>query len=847
MTVHMVCADRQIHNKELKYLLRLEEQLGIGQLTQQEKEKILTQDEDLIPINVLTQKVLPKQRNQAMAQILVMAYVDGCYSPLEQQMVEWVRQIWNLSSEEIQQLIEGEAYTAAHLVQDEDNSGSSLWDDLDYKTAVSQCAAIAHKDYAFAEAALQATGTTLDNLSQGIRHRLEAIWNKNSGNARAETAKEVVQQLENTKKTLAVEIVKQVGSVRESLDAKQRTLDYFTIAFIGKTKAGKSTLHAVMTDEGWDAIGVGRQRTTRLNRVYEWKKIRIIDTPGIGAPGGKTDEEIAQSIINESDAICYVVTNDSIQETEFEFLRLLKENAKPLIILLNVKNNLRDPRRLDHFLNNPDKLFIMDGQSGLGGHVERIRRYAKEHYANNYFEIVPVMLLAAQLSCEPEHEFHKSQLFKASRIENFLDEIWLSLVEHGAIRRSQNLLGCAVGNINNSYNWVKQQAKGYQNLTDKLKAKQGQVQKSIKTAEKDALESLQLEIKKIFQDALNTIPSFAEEYWDCSENSLKCEWEQKLKDIRFESRLETAYQKASETFGKQVQAALEEVGKDLQLIAKLGGLEFKFNEQNAGDEQNFLRIVGGILGVAGAIMAFIPPVAVIGLVIGIVAGVVGLISGFCKSKAQKRTEAVQNISSSLRNQLNSQQQATLTKAVKQFQITCEDVAVNVDTYFNQLIEGLEGIAKQLQLAQSKLDQTANNLNRAYAKRIIDWCLKHYEPMSNKGINDSIAEVSREFGHSMRITTKSLLQLQRTQDEINSVLQEDISIQSANVQSPKREIRTPPTPEAARKPNTKFTGAVGIDLGTTNSTVAVMRNGQPVVIAATNLTRDTLQRQGSSHC
>lgn len=480
----------------------------------------------------------------------------------------------------------------------------------------------------------------------------------------------------------------------------------------------------------------------------------------------------------------------------------------------------------------------MDGQSGLGGHVERIRRYARTYYANDYFEIVPVMLLAAQLSREPEHQPHESQLFKASQIEKFLDEIWLSLVEHGAIRRAQNLLGCTVGNINTSYNWVKDQAEDYQNLTDELKKKQGQVQKSIKTAEKDALESLQLEIKKIFQDTLNVIPSFAKEYWDHSESSLKCIWEQKLKDIRFESRLETAYQKASETFGKQVQAALEEVGKDLQLIAKLGSLEFKFNEQDAGDERNFLRIGGGILAVAGAIMAFIPPVAAIGIAIGIVGGVINFIGGFCKSKAQKRTEAVQNISNSLRNQLNNQQQATLTKAVKQFQATCKDVAVNVDTYFNQLIEGLQGIAKQLQLAQSELDQTANNLNRAYAKRIIDWCLKNYEPLSNKGINDSIAEVSREFGRSMSITTKSLLQLQRTQDEINSVLQEDICIQfdnssiPANVKSPKCEIRTPPTPEVERKPKTEFLGVVGIDLGTTNSTVAVMRNGQPVAIANT---------------
>jgi Fe2+ transport system protein B len=205
---------------------------------------------------------------------------------------------------------------------------------------------------------------------------------------------------------------------------------------MGKTKAGKSTLHAIITGEGWNAIGVGKQRTTRLNRVYEWKNIRIIDTPGIGAPGGQSDEEIARSVIDESDVICYVVTNDSIQETEFQFMKLLKEKAKPLIILLNVKYNLRDPRRLEHFLKKPDKLFAMDGNSGFKGHIDRIRRYAQQHYANDYFAIVPVMLLAAQMSCEPEHQEIKNKLFKASRIQDFLDSIRESLIKHGAIRRN---------------------------------------------------------------------------------------------------------------------------------------------------------------------------------------------------------------------------------------------------------------------------------------------------------------------------------------------------------------------------------------------------------------------------
>ncbi len=73
---------------------------------------------------------------------------------------------------------------------------------------------------------------------------------------------------------------------------------------------------------------------------------------------------------------------------------------------------------------------------------------------------------------------------------------------------------------------------------------------------------------------------------------------------------------------------------------------------------------------------------------------------------------------------------------------------------------------------------------------------------------------------MSIKTKSFLQLQRTQDEVNSVLQEDISIQiptsptPADVKSPNIQIPTSPIPEAARNPKRKFLGVVGIDLGKT---------------------------------
>jgi tRNA U34 5-carboxymethylaminomethyl modifying GTPase MnmE/TrmE/uncharacterized tellurite resistance protein B-like protein len=676
----MVCADQQIHSEESKALRELADQVRIGQGTLDEVEKILAQDEQHLSVEDVARKIPPGQQSEAMRQILALAYIDGFFSPLEREMIEQVARIWQWSTEEIQELIqEAEGFTANRSVNNDNkqaelsvgarllmgaesilsrklvtklaeiapkNVGANikqlqqeiLLAGPEYDDAIRQCAAIAKEDYKFAEVALKGAGSALTNLGRNIQQVIEEIKDKASSKGQATTAKEVAKQLENTKKALTTEIIKEIEGVRESLNAKQRALNHFSIAFMGKTKAGKSTLHAIITGEGWDAIGVGKQRTTRFNRVYEWKNIRIIDTPGIGAPGGKTDEEIAQSVIEESDVICYVVTNDSIQETEFGFLQVLKEKAKPLIILLNVKNNLRDSRRLEYFLKDPDKLFAIDGKSGLGGHIQRIHRYAKQHYANDYFDVVPVLLLAAQMSHESSHKEHKIKLFKGSRIQNFLDSIRVSLVEHGVIRRSQTLLGSTVGAIDHPYKWVTEQAQVYEQLTNTLKQKRGIIQKDIQKAEKDAGEFLLQQIETIFQDTLNAVPSFAEAHWNTNEINLKLGWEQKLKAIRFEERLKAVYQETSQKFNKDVQEALEEVGNELQLLAQLGVGNFTFTEQDSNNFRDLLRIGGSLLLITGTILTFFAPP--IGMAIGIVAGIVSMITGAFKSKDEKRREAV---------------------------------------------------------------------------------------------------------------------------------------------------------------------------------------------------------------
>ena len=189
LVTHMVCADRQIHNKELKYLHALEEKTRVGQRTKEEKEKILSQDENLIPVEVLAQKVLPEQRNWVMGQILVMAHIDGFYSSLEQQMVERVGEIWGWSTKKIHEFIKyAETHNPIETIQDSTTSRNSLWDSPDYKAAIERCTKIAQEDFKFTESALEASETILENLKTSIEQSLETIQHQTSGKTRAETA-----------------------------------------------------------------------------------------------------------------------------------------------------------------------------------------------------------------------------------------------------------------------------------------------------------------------------------------------------------------------------------------------------------------------------------------------------------------------------------------------------------------------------------------------------------------------------------------------------------------------------------------------------------------------------------
>jgi uncharacterized tellurite resistance protein B-like protein/GTP-binding protein EngB required for normal cell division len=818
LLTHVICADQQIHSQESRALRDLANQASVNEATLQEVEKIFGQDEAKLSLEEAAQQVSIGQRSEAFRQVLAIAYIDGYFSPLEREVVNHIAQLWGIQESEIEQILEvAQGFRQWQNRTDEADDGLStgarllkgaesllsrslvtklselapesigqrierlqreiLLSGPEYDEAIQHCAKIAREDFWYADQSLRMTFTALKDLGNGIQQVIQNIQQKTTGDGDHQTAKEVAKQLEQTQQNLSAEILHDLEQVREALQAKQRALNHFSIAFMGRTKAGKSTLHAIITGEGWEAIGIGKQRTTRYNRVYEWKNIRIIDTPGIGAPGGKTDEEIARSVIEEADVICYVVTDDSIQESEFAFLKVLKEKTKPLIVLLNIRYNLRDSLGLEDFLSDPDRWFSLEGRSGIGGHLNRINRYADQHYPNDYLEVIPAMLLAAQLSQEPEYQEQARKLFKASRIQDFLDSIRASLVDYGTIRRSQTLLGSTVGSIDRPQKWVTHQAGEYSDLAKRLDEKRQELKDQAKKAKEDGWSQLQLKINEVFQDALNQVTPFAERHWDSDEGRMKYGWKEVLESCAFEDRLKIAAEEASHHFQNSIQEAIDEIGTELKLISRLKSGSFSFSEQDSSFlDKDLIRISGMVMVAAGAILAFVfPPLALM----SIVGGIVGWVSSWFESRYEKRHKAVKEISKSLNSQIKEQRKKVMEQAERDFDSYCKSLSTAVDNYFEGLTQGINEIANKLKSAQGKLSSTARYLNRAYAKRITDWASDQYEPLTDIAISKKIRRVDRVFGHRFLIQTTSELPLTKSQEEICRILQEKISIQSVN--------------------------------------------------------------------
>lgn len=813
LLAHMACADRQLHSAEIDKIFGLMDSAAASSGVRQHVSEILQGELEDTVVNSDILAVPESQRELTLGLLLAIACIDGACTNPELRFLDQVAKLWEVSPENLERLHElagkehsppinsiGEddsdsdrlSFTARAVRLVEDILGeraTALFEPLlpssvrtrvnearcelllagpDYDEAIELCARISREDFGVAAAGIRHASDALNRLRRSLDQVTTTLSDAQSQTGTNEALNNALKVLSEAREGLGSEAVSRLDTLSSGFEAKQRAAKAFTIAFLGKTKAGKSTLHAIVTGEGHDAIGKGKQRTTRYNRVYHWRGIRIIDTPGIGAPGGKSDEQIAESVVDEADVICYVMTNDSQQIKELSFMRTLRERAKPLIVLLNVKNDITHPTRLKRFLEHPERLFALEGANGLQGHFDRIKRYAREHYGHDLFPIVPVMLYAALLAQQEDDPELAGALRSTSRIDKFLDALRISLIEYGPIRRSQNILACSADNIRRTEEWVESCQERMVSHADLVSAKQKEILGRIKEASNDCLRELRARIRAAYLRLDESVPRFAELHWDEDQKSLASAWQQHVKKQNLQGGLETAVKGVQEALLIRVQEVLTEVGREVELMgSKMPSLSGPREQDRSTLAKNLLRWGGGAVALIGTIVLLTNPLGWTLIGVGTVANI---ISNFFKSREAKRKRAVRKLTEMLTSELHSAQQWSLSKEEKRFKQQAEKISGFTKEYFGTMAKGLQSFNSALGRAKRELVKNRIRLELAYARRVIAWVEQDLDQTRPK---PDVLAVDRTPGRIMVIKTDSAVKKGIDSSEVAVILQEEV--------------------------------------------------------------------------
>ncbi|WP_037284679.1 GTPase [Saccharibacillus sacchari] len=231
---------------------------------------------------------------------------------------------------------------------------------------------------------------------------------------------------------LEMQTSESMQDLRHSIELKKKHLNDFTVALFGRTKAGKSTIREALTCGDGGTIGMGAQRTTRDVREYHWNGLRLLDVPGFEAFKGDDDTAKAHDIIDQSDFILFLASDDSIQPGEFDHMVRLQEINKPFMILLNVKYNINNEAELKRFVRIPHKIF---DNERLDEHQKHIRSYVKQHMNIPYVKIVNIHADAGFKSTQPAYEAYNADLWRLSNLDEVHNAISAEVQKRGKQRR----------------------------------------------------------------------------------------------------------------------------------------------------------------------------------------------------------------------------------------------------------------------------------------------------------------------------------------------------------------------------------------------------------------------------
>ena len=571
---------------------------------------------------------------------------------------------------------------------------------VEFEEALRKCSEIANSAYNRSSIYARKIESAIKKLNSYIIAINHEILNK-KGADKFQFAT-TLKQIQLDIKTLSEDSVKDLVN---SLDKKREHLKDFTVALFGRTKAGKSTLRETLTRGNGSTIGKGSQRTTRDVKEYSWQGLRLLDTPGIEAYKGDDDTQKANDIIDQSDIVLFLTSDDSVQPGEFQAMAQLQQINKYFAVILNVKhdiaNNLED---LEMFLDIPEMVFDEDR---LSQHKNHIQSHIKEYLHLDNVDIVPIHAQAGFLSTQAEYQEYSNQLWELSKIEELY-----SLIAYQIYNNGQNLrLSTFADSLEYFINSINQElaaAKSQLSVQlDFMEKKQKEIEEIFAEVKKDGNKKIKDKCDSLYDLIENQIGNFVDNYSDMDINRRQREWKRIVNEKNIEETMKSCKEAIFSDLREKLQEFEQEYEYDLKNIQIDMAMNFSnITKDDIGKWIKWGSVAVGAVGAAAFVAAnwWNPGGWVVGAgLVTTVASIGGSFAGDWKKADDDKNykKDIQEEKDSLRKQVMEKRQVT----VKAYQ---DWLFKNINQYEEEVIGQVKSYIKRLSEIVEKLDYAIND-------------------------------------------------------------------------------------------------------------------------------------------
>ena len=430
--------------------------------------------------------------------------------------------------------------------------------------------------------------------------------------------------------------------LREKVDLLSKT--DFTITVFGRTTAGKSTLMEILTHGNGSTIGTGGQRTTQNIRRYKYKKLQIVDVPGVAAygEGGKEDEEKAFDEAEKSDLIFFLIKDEDVQPSVAVCLNRIISLGKPVVCLINVQagigsadvnlaKNEITPGKMKMLRRDLEKKMKPEHLDGIKSQLFEYGRSYGKNWRNLRFTYVH--LKAAYLAQQPECEEYASELYELSRFD-FIDRVIIDeITRNGGFYKLKAYTEVVSVPLVESVEMLFEQSAQNSQQGSLLVSKR----KALTAWNKDFIKSAETQIETfittISSDLKKEVAFFAEDNYDNRNASQK--WNDIVKTKNIQHRAMTLLEQLASECENELREITREAEFDIQFSYRLSS-EHSLNMRpliNGRRIWNWATsIVSGGLSIAGLFVA--APLVIAGIGVGILGWIGNLFIKDYESKAK---------------------------------------------------------------------------------------------------------------------------------------------------------------------------------------------------------------------